>query len=261
MAEPEHEEYADDESAQLQLIWGDGFLSPGGAEEVGRILGGHSIEGAKVLDIGSGQGGADIVLALDHGAAKVLGVDVTEFLVKSAALRAETAGVSDRVEFRVIAPGPLPFDDASFDVVFSKDAILHIQDKDAFYREAFRVLRPGGRLLVGDWLRGHGDELTPLADAFNEAAGGTFTMVSAEETAASVARAGFTDVETDDRSEWYAQEAAAELAELRDGVIGQEFRDRWGDPAGVLSFWETLIASLRNGGLKPTHVRAVKPPA
>ena len=49
-------------------------------------------------------------------------------------------------------PGPLPFADASFDIVFSKDALLHVPDKDALFAEIFRVLKPGGVFAASDWM-------------------------------------------------------------------------------------------------------------
>ena len=252
--------YSEEETERLELIWGEGFLSPGGREEVARILGGYDIAGCDVLDIGSGAGGADIAFVRDHGAGTVVGVDVQQGFVDLAAERAVTAGLGDRITYRVIDPGPLPFDDASFDLVFSKDAIIHVHEKDALYAEAFRVLRPGGRLLVGDWLRGDGDAVTPQVDSFVEAAGHGFAMVSLRDVEAIIDRAGFDDIELQDRRSWYLGEATAELERLR-GEMRPEFVERWGEDAAQaeIDFWEVLVASLSTGALSPGHVRARKP--
>ena len=129
-------------------------LEPGGPAEVARILGGKDIAGKDVLDIGSGMGGADVALVNNHGAASVVGIDVERQLVDAAARRAQTLGLENRISYQLVSPGPLPFAGTSFDVVFSKDAIIHVADKKSLYAEMFRVLRPGGRLLVSDWLRG-----------------------------------------------------------------------------------------------------------
>src|SRR5512142_2543171 len=113
--------------AGLELIWGEGFLSPGGPEEVAETLVGRDIAGAEVLDIGCGIGGIDLLLADRFGAARVIGIDVEEPNLQLARRRAAEKGLADRLSYRLVEakPGPLPFPAASFDVVFSKDAIIH----------------------------------------------------------------------------------------------------------------------------------------
>ena len=252
--------YSPEETGRLELIWGAGFLSPGGAAEVARILGGHRVDGCSVLDIGSGAGGVDIALVRHHDAGLVVGVDVQQELVDLASIRAEEAGLGDRISYRLIEPGPLPYPDASFDIVLSKDAIIHVHDKRALYAEAFRVLCPGGRLLVGDWLRGGDPSLTPQVEEFVVAAGHGFAMVSREEVVAIVESVGFGEVESEDRGSWYTAEAQAELERLR-GEMRAEFVDRWGEAAAQaeLDFWEVLVTSLESGALNPAHIRARKP--
>ena len=68
--------YDDDHIAFLETMWGDGYLSPGGPEEVSRLLDGIDLTGRKVLDIGCGSGGITVSLARDYGATHVIGVDV-----------------------------------------------------------------------------------------------------------------------------------------------------------------------------------------
>ena len=60
----------------LQFMWGKGFLSPGGPEEVDDMLRGEVVTGRRVLDIGSGLGGVDLLLVERHGAGEVVGIDV-----------------------------------------------------------------------------------------------------------------------------------------------------------------------------------------
>src|ERR1700694_6232790 len=138
----------------LQLIWGDGFLSPGGADEVACVLEGSDIRGCKLLDIGAGLGVIDQLLVTQHGAASVVGIDVDPVLLKQMDARIARAQLGDRIESVCVTPGPLPFESESFDIVFSKDSIVHIPDKAALYADIHRILRPGGRFIASDWLRG-----------------------------------------------------------------------------------------------------------
>ena len=105
----------------LQFVWGEGFLSPGGAEEVAALLQGEDLKDRRVLDIGSGAGGVDELLVTRHGAAEVVGIDVEPALVAEAAGRIAAKGLSGRIRFLTVEPGPLPFPDDSFDLVLSKE--------------------------------------------------------------------------------------------------------------------------------------------
>ena len=100
--------YGEPEITFLEQLWGDGFLSPGGPDEVGRTIADIPLEGTSVLDIGCGSGGATIALARDHGAASVIGIDVEGPVCAHARERVARAGLADRIEIRQVEPGPLP---------------------------------------------------------------------------------------------------------------------------------------------------------
>ena len=109
-----HQEYGDDMVALLQLIWGEGFMTPGGADYIRTTLAGRDLSGKRVLDIGSGLGGHDIALARDYGA-EVTGIEIEPDLLARARKLAARENLSDRIRFELVSPGPLPFADESFD--------------------------------------------------------------------------------------------------------------------------------------------------
>ncbi|MER9331683.1 class I SAM-dependent methyltransferase [Mesorhizobium sp. M0488] len=167
-AEPEYDDTA---IRFLEALWGDGYLSPGGPEEVDRVIEGLSLRGKTILDIGCGSGGITLHLVERHGAFHATGFDVERPVIETATQRAVARGLSDRVRFIQAPPGRLPFTDHAFDVVFSKDALLHVPDKDALFAEVFRVLKPGGVFAASNWMISHDGEPSPEMKAYVAAEG------------------------------------------------------------------------------------------
>lgn len=105
--------------------------------------------GDHVLDIGCGIGGPARWIAKTAGC-RVTGVDlVPEFAAAGQAL-CEATGQSGRVDIRAGDALALPFDDATFDRAYSQNVAMNIADKVAMYREALRVLKPGGILALSN---------------------------------------------------------------------------------------------------------------
>ena len=81
-------EYDDTAIRFLEMLWGEGYLSPGGPEEVDRVVAGLDLSGCRLLDIGCGSGGVALHLLQAHGAGHVTGFDVEGPVIAAARARA-----------------------------------------------------------------------------------------------------------------------------------------------------------------------------
>lgn len=259
-AQAHEPEYDDAAIRFLEALWGEGYLSPGGPEEVDRVLDGLSLKGLTVLDVGCGAGGVTLHLIQRHGAAHATGFDVEGPVIDQARTHASAKGLSDRASFVQAAPGSLPFVDASFDLVFSKDALLHVPDKDAVFLDIFRVLRPGGVFAASDWLIGHDGEPSPEMRAYIAAEGLSFAMASPARYRVAMERAGFADITLTDRNGWYREVARGELQRLRGPLFAEAAKAVGEDYVRKnIVTWEAMLSVLDSGEHRPTHLRARKP--
>src|SRR5215467_919530 len=109
----------------------------------------------RVLDVGSGLGGPSRYLASRYGC-RVSGVDLTAEFCRVAELLTQRTGLVGRVDYRQGNALDLPFDDMSFDVVWSQNAAMNIADRERLYREMHRVLKTGGKLALQEVAAGPG---------------------------------------------------------------------------------------------------------
>lgn len=150
-------------------------------------------DGETAIDLGSGAGIDCFLASREVGpAGHVIGVDMTPSMLSRARTNAETGGYAN-VEFRLGEIEHLPVADATAHLVMSNCVINLSVDKAAVFREAFRVLKPGGRLSVSDIvLDGElPDHIRDDASAYSACIGGA---IAREEYVRAIENAGFTDV-------------------------------------------------------------------
>ena len=250
--------YGADTIRHLETCWGTGWMSPGGVDDLAALFDGQDLSGLSVLDIGVGAGGPAIALIRTFAAGHVTGIDVERPVLERAARLARTCCVSGQLELHHVAPGPLPFPDAEFEVVFSKDSFIHIADKARLFAEIRRVLIPGGSCVFSDWCCGPPPYSPEMTAWLGNGMG--FSTTSMDDTRAALQRAGFTDVEARDRGRWFSDLAAKE-ADAAAGPRRSEIVASIGPEAA-----ERLIASARRraliafqGHLRPAHFIAKAP--
>ena len=105
---------------------------------------------SRILDLGCGIGGSSLYLAEKLGA-QVTGISLSPVQIKRARERALNQGLANQVTFEVANALEMPFADQSFDWVWSLESGEHMPDKTKFLQECYRVLKPGGRLILATW--------------------------------------------------------------------------------------------------------------
>jgi cyclopropane fatty-acyl-phospholipid synthase-like methyltransferase len=212
--------------------------------------------GAKVADFCAGLGGPARWYAHVRGV-DVTGVDLTPDRVAGAAKLTEAVGLSGRVRVLEGSVTAAPLPDASMDAVVSQEALLHVPDQPAAIREAFRVLKPGGRLAVSTLtaprrLSPEDAELMRRGLCFN-------ALPSAEALRQSCAAAGFTDIEIADlTAEWadVLRERLRMYQALRDEAAADH--DPQGDPWFHRAY-PRFVELISEGALGGALASATKP--
>lgn len=150
-------------------------------------------EGETVLDLGAGAG-IDVFLAANKVGSQgfVIGVDMTEEMVKKANETAKKSGYKN-VEFKLGEIENLPIEDNSVDVIISNCVINLSPDKWRTYQEAYRVLKPGGRILISDLVT-EGELLEEIRKNFEAWAGCIAGALEKNKYLATIRKAGFKDV-------------------------------------------------------------------
>jgi phosphoethanolamine N-methyltransferase len=242
----------------LELIWGEGYMAPGGEGNVANIAEGLDMQGKRVLDIGCGLGGPAFFLARNYGA-NVVGTDLEPQLIEVAKRRAKKHGLEAKTKFHVVEAGPLGFPDESFDFVVSSGAFTQISNKLEMFKEVLRVLKPGGVFSCYDWMKRDGDYSEDMLYWF-KLEGLTYAMATPEQHDEILGEAGFVDVSVVEKSGWYHKKAREEYERLRGELypravelIGKEQADF------RVENWRAMVVICEKGELRQAYTRGRKP--
>ena len=179
-------------------------------------------------------------------------------LIQRSSTSAERAGLSDRIDYKLIEPGPLPLTDGSCDVVFGKESWLFIEDRPGFFAEAFRVLRPGGFLVGSDWTS-NGQPPSDNLLRYYELRGAEYDLKTEAWYSEHLEQAGFTRVTTVDATDSASKMLSNDHERMR-GPLREALVDTL-QPEGYehfLELWGLIATMMTDGELRTVIVRGQK---
>ncbi|XP_077466597.1 phosphoethanolamine methyltransferase isoform X1 [Stigmatopora argus] len=228
---------------RYEKMFGVGYVSTGGPNTTKEFVDLLNLQpGQKVLDVGCGIGGGDFYMAKTFGV-EVLGMDLSENMVDIAMERA-LAERLPLVEFEVADATKRTFPQGSFDVIYSRDTILHIADKLALFKCFYSWLKPGGQLLISDYCCGE-KPWTPQFEAYVEQRG--YILYTPSQYGKFLQDAGFSHVKADDRTAQFIQVIQEELkrADHIKSEFIQEFSEE--DYNAIVNGWSEKLERSRSG--------------
>ncbi|KAK9115267.1 hypothetical protein Syun_022064 [Stephania yunnanensis] len=227
---------------RYERVFGEGFVSTGGIETTKEFVAKmHLKPGQKVLDVGCGIGGGDFYMA-ENFDVEVLGIDLSINMVSFALESA--IGRKCSVEFEVADCTTKEYPDNSFDVIYSRDTILHIQDKPALFKKFFKWLKPGGMVLISDYCKCAGPPSIKFAEYIKQRG---YDLHDVEAYGQMLKEAGFSDVVAEDRTDQFLKVLKRELDAIekeKDEFISDFSQEDYND---IVNGWKAKLARSSSG--------------
>ncbi len=187
----------------------------GGRKATEYMISNLSLSGDEhVLDIGSGIGGAGRTIVSQAGC-RVTGIDLTPEYVEVARMLTKLTGLDDNADFQTASALSMPFDNEVFDAAITIHMSMNIRDRDALYREACRVMKPGALLAIYDVMK-KGDEPIFFPVPWAETSQSSH-LVTAEEMPSLLENAGFEVCKIEDRTKFAFDYFKRRLAAVNNG--------------------------------------------
>lgn len=242
-----------------QLIWGEGFLTPGGASRTAELVKPLGLdESMSVLDIGSHLGGQARLIARDFGS-WVTGVETDPELTEVAKLMSEKEGLGKKALVHRFEPSSVEFRQNAFDVAVSTDALYRIEDKETLLSAVDEALKGRSQIMIADYVRDSDVADSTALDAWVKAEPGPVHLWTERDY-----RSLFTDLKFDlricsDVTDTLRSTILASFSEYLKEAATSGVEDRLRDTlVGEVERWMRLVAALDSGAVKALRLHAFR---
>ncbi|KAG1347121.1 phosphoethanolamine N-methyltransferase 1 [Cocos nucifera] len=221
---------------RYERVFGEGFVSTGGIETTKEFVAKLALNpGQKVLDVGCGIGGGDFYMA-EKFDVDVVGIDLSINMISFALERA--IGRKCSIEFEVADCTKKTYPDDTFDVIYSRDTILHIQDKPMLFRSFFKWLKPGGKILITDYCKSSGAPSEAFTEYIKQRG---YDLHDVEAYGQMLKDAGFYEVVAEDWTDQFLEVLQRELDAVekdKDAFIQEFSREDYDE---IVSGWKAKL--------------------
>jgi len=209
----DQQQYSTNGVLRYEKIFGPGFVSTGGLDTTKEFVESLNLKSDQVvLDVGCGIGGGDIYMAKTYGCA-VVGVDLSTNMVSIAYERLMGITASNlKVSFEIGDIMHHEFEPNSFDVIYSRDTILHITDKMTLFSRLYNWLKPGGQLFISDYTCAPKNEWSKEYEEYVSQR--RYTLLTVQEYGKLLESVGFKDVDAQDATKKFVECLNMELARI-----------------------------------------------
>jgi len=230
---------------RYERIFGEGFVSTGGIETTKEFVDKLELKaGQRVVDVGCGIGGGDFYMA-EKFDVEIVAIDLSINMISIALERA--IGRQYAVEFEVADCTKKEYPEGTYDVIYSRDTILHIQDKPALFKKFYKWLKPGGRLLISDYCKACGTASTEFQEYIKQRG---YDLHDVEAYGQMIKDSGFCDVVAEDRTNQFIEVLQKELCSIekdKDAFV-HDFSEE--DYSSIVDGWKAKLTRTSCGEQK-----------
>lgn len=241
----------------LEIAYGEGFLSLGGEPSVDRMFSDVDLDNKKILDIGCGVGGVDFYIAKNFNC-EILAIDIEPLVIEKAQRKLNYQQLKGKLKFEV-CEDIAKLVEQDFDIIFAKESLLHIKDKQDIFKKIYNALNAGGKFITVDWMHSN-PNYSEQFKKFLNFDGLDITLTDSFTYQETLRKVGFQNIVHDDITSEELDSTKVSLKKIESDALN-ELLERF-DPEYIYQYcipsWKMQLFSIENGELLISKIAAQK---